>query len=85
MRYYTEEEFKFESHERDVRSQIDDLRNMADELRNAIKDMIDNYCDLIEEGTELGIPEEEIMEDYAGYVNIYDELRVYMNENDLGI
>lgn len=85
MRYYTEEEFKFESHERDVRSQIDDLRNMADKLRNAIKDTIDDYCDLIEEGTELGIPEEEIMEDYAGYVNIYDELRAYMNENDLGI
>ena len=85
MRYYTEEEYKFESHERDVRSQIDDLRDMADKLRNAIKDMVDDYCDLIEEGTELGIPEEEIMEDYAGYVNIYDELRVYMNENDLGI
>lgn len=85
MRYYTEEEFKFESHERDVRSQIDDLRNMANKLRNAIKDMIDDYMDLVEEGTELGIPEEEIMEDYAGYVNIYDELRAYMNENDLGI
>lgn len=86
MRYYTEEEvFKFESHERDVRSQIDDLRDMADKLKSAIKDMIDDYMDLVEEGAELGIPEEEVMEDYAGYVDIYDELRVCMNDNDLGI
>lgn len=85
MRYYTEEEYIFATHDRDVRNQVDDIRNTVDDLMDSINNLIDDYMDLVEEGMSLGLEEDEIMEDYAGWVGEFEELKKFIEDKKLNL
>lgn len=85
MRYYTEEEYIFATHDREVREQIDEIRTMTDKLAQAIRDMVDSYMDLVEEGRTLGLNEDEIMEDYSGWPEEFEDLKNFIEDKALNI
>ena len=78
-------EVEFMLHDHDVRNQIDDIRNMIDSLTNSINDTIDDYMSLVKEGKDLGLMEDEIMEDYAGWVDEFENLKNFIEDNNLNI
>lgn len=83
--YYTEEEYIYVTHDHEVRNQIEELRIMTDKLTEAIRSMIDSYMDLVEEGRALGLNEDEIIEDYRGWPEEFEDLKNFIEDKELNI
>ena len=79
----TEQEFTVWIEQSDLRSKIDDMRQKIDDLKNDLYDIVTDYILTVHDAQEVGIPQEEVIEDYAGYVDMYEELINYIEEKGL--
>lgn len=85
MKYYTEQEYVYATHDREVREQIIEVGDKIKDLVNAINNLVDSYADLVDEGTSLGIPEEDVLEDWGGWIYEYEELKNIIEINNLNL
>ena len=75
-----------ENANRDYRNRIDELRDKINELVNEINGLVDDYTATCNTAEQANIDfEEDIFEDYAGWVSDLDNLREYINEAHINI
>lgn len=79
----TKQELTIWMEQNDLRSKIDDMRKKIDDLKDDLYDIVTDYMLTVKDAQEVGIPQEEVIEDYAGYVGMYEELINYIEKEGL--